>query len=128
MNREKWNHILKKYWGIPKKAKIVYFKNPNECNRYHCEMVNPTHKGILWGKRKKSNNWIRLGKVFVGNIWVGLMDISKSVWYYLTLFAENLDVAMCLYAIVIGFLFMSVLLNLPAFEGGVYSCLARFSR
>jgi len=60
MNRNYWRNKLE-HFGVPKHSKIVYYKNPNECNNYYMERVNPTHIGILWGHRKdKSHNFIAL--------------------------------------------------------------------
>lgn len=59
--------IYKRFPGIHFK-KIILYKNPNECSDIKLERVNPTHIGILWGRRKKSlhkgSNYIRIGKVY----------------------------------------------------------------
>ena len=82
MNRKYWDKIMM-YNGVPKNSKIVYYKNPNECNRYRFERVNPNHVGIIWGKRKnKSKNWIKIGKVVMGSFAIlcyGIIDILYSV-------------------------------------------------
>ena len=119
MNKGKWDALFKGHiTNIPKGSKIVYYKNPNECNLYHFERVNPTHIGILWGRRKnKSRNWIQIGKVFISNCCMGLIHITKEIQQVLLYLVEHLDIAMCVYAILLGLMFYAVVLNIPFIEG-----------
>lgn len=60
--------IIKDRFVNVKFKKIILFKNPNECCNLQLERVNPTHKGIVWGRRKKrlhkGNNYIRIAYVY----------------------------------------------------------------
>jgi len=63
--------------------KIVLYKNPNEFNHMYIEKINPTHVGLIWGRRKKSQNkgtnYIKCGKVFFSFI-PAIMGLSTCAY------------------------------------------------
>jgi len=129
MNRKqkhKWDWLLKKHiCNIPNDSKIVYYKNPNECNRYYLERVNPNHVGILWGKRKnKSKNWIQIGRVVIKSIALPFYYIGKELQSLLVYLLDNLDITICCYYIFLALMFYAIVLNVPFIEG-VVACLHR---
>ena len=127
MKKNSWDlnfkeHICK---NIPNDSSITYFKNPNECDSYYMERVNPDHIGILWGHRKdKTRNWIQIGKVFLRTLWVPFVYIGEQIQAFFSYLVNNLDVTVCCYYIFIALMFYAVVLNIPFVEG-VLSCLHR---
>jgi len=120
MNRNYWRNKLE-HFGVPKHSKIVYYKNPNECNNYYMERVNPTHIGILWGHRKdKSHNWIRIGKVFISSLVFGVQQLVDAVLYLFYYIGENVGIVACFYYIFIALCFYGIVLNIDTV--GVFLC------
>lgn len=110
MNKEYWRKVL----GLSSKDKIVYYKNPNECNKYHIEKINPTHKAIIWGQRKHKGNWIKIGKIYFGSIFTSFFEYIRLGLEYIS---KNYDVFMFFYYIFIACMIYAVVLKIPVIEG-----------
>ena len=118
VNKPYWNKILNRWFNIPKNSKIVYYKNPNECHTFYFEKVNPDHVGLLWGKRdkKKSNNWVRIGKVFFSYIHLSLYSFYKQLSQMFIYLFENPETLLCVYYIFFALLFYAVILRINPLE------------
>lgn len=97
--------IVKRFPDIEFK-KIILYKNPSECKQIYIERVNPTHVGIIWGRRKKKynkgKNYIQIGKVYFGAI---LLSYALSVvsWLdMLTNYTYNLILTVGLYSLFVS--------------------------
>lgn len=67
MDKIKTDDIIKKrFKHITNDAKIMYYRNPRDCNNYMYEYVNPNHIGIIYGRHKKSKSLMMIAKVFMG--------------------------------------------------------------
>lgn len=118
MNKEYWSRIF----GISPNDKVVYYKNPNECNKFNIERVNPDHVAIIWGQRKnKMRNWIKLGKIYFGSILTSFFDYVRIFFEW---FNKNYDVCMFAYYIIIAFVVYAIVLNIPIIEGVL--CIGRY--
>jgi len=55
---EKWKYqkgkTIRKRFKFLNIDKVIFYKNPNECNRLMLERINPNHIGLIWGKRKRN--------------------------------------------------------------------------
>lgn len=82
--KKRLKKIINRRFPDERFKKIILFKNPDEFKHIFIERVNPTHVGILWGRRKKNlnkgNSYIRLGKVYFMSIpiIIGLSVIAYS--------------------------------------------------
>lgn len=114
MKKNKWNNVFKNHYGVPKKSKIAYYKNPNECNHFHFERVNPDHIGLIWGHRKnKSGNWIRIAKVWIMGLFGTLFNKFIE---FLEWFSANIDLYACIYYIFIALVIYAIIFNIPFIE------------
>ena len=118
---KKIKQVIKKRFPDFNFQKIILYKNPNECKKMYIEKVNPTHVGIIWGRRKKSlnkgSNFIKIGKVYFGLVWlsvalniVGWLDMFTGYAYNLLLSVGvlSLTVALCLSLMFYGCMFRGV--------------------
>jgi hypothetical protein len=87
--------------------KVIFYKNPNECNKLMLERINPNHIGLIWGKRKKKlnkgDNPIKIGKVFfhslpvmVGSTTLAYIDSMFNYAYNLVLQVGVFTISICL--------------------------------
>lgn len=106
--------------GVPPKSKIVYFKNPNECNNFFFERINPDHIGFVWGRRRKNrgrgSNWLRVAKVFLNHCYLGFASFTDRYTEVVIRLFNNLDVVMLGYGIFICLLFYALVLNMSNLE------------
>jgi hypothetical protein len=62
--------ILESRFANTPHKKIVIYHSPTDCNQIFYEKVNPTHRAIIWGVRKQSENkgqtQIKLGEMYFG--------------------------------------------------------------
>ena len=99
----KLKRIINKRFGDFKK--IILYKNPNEFSYMYIEKVNPTHVGIIWGRRKKhlnkGTNFIRLGKVYFSliPILMGIGIISYISLYLVCLIGFYTTITALMYLI-----------------------------
>jgi len=120
-NSIKWNRKFCKWFDLPQaKTKFVYFSNPSDCKQFDYERINPTHIGVLWGRRKRSNNWVRVARVNIASVWVGFFDKIQMGLEYVF---NNIDmVSLCFYICFALFIY-AVVLNINVLEG--FLCLRR---
>jgi len=63
------NPIRKRFKNLNNDDKITIYTNPNHFSGMKLEKINPNHKGIIWGFRKrkyrkiKGKNWIKIAKI-----------------------------------------------------------------
>jgi len=83
---DKYRYKIKKIFDLPENAKVVFFRNPKEFNRFDIERINPNHKIILWGQLKKKHRYCKNAyKIMCGKIRIPLILILDSVGIYFLL-------------------------------------------
>jgi hypothetical protein len=79
---EKNKTFIQKRFKDVKFGKIAVFKNPKHFYGLYLERVNPTHVGVVWGKRRKKgkgDNYIRIAKVYFASLPV-VCGLSVAGW------------------------------------------------
>ena len=97
-------------------SKVIVYKNPNECSSFKIERVNPDHVGIVWGLRKRTGAWTKIGKVYFSILPVAL-GLSVVAWLdALTFYAFGLLLQVGVFGLIVGFIvYLPLLLE-------VYKC------
>lgn len=85
-------------------TKLVLFRNPNEFNHMFIERINPNHRGVVWGRRrkdlKKGTNYIRVGEIYFSVLLLTL-SLSHVAWvdavtgYAYSLLMQTSIVSLC---------------------------------
>ena len=114
MDKYKWDIKLKRWFDLKNTSKIVYYRNPSEFKTFNIEMVNPTHKGIIWGICKKNNNFIKVVRLTIFNVFISFTDKIQNLLYYIT---ENIDMFVLCYYIVFALIIYALLFNIHIIEG-----------
>jgi len=106
--------------------KIVLYKNPNEFKHIYIEKVNPTHKGIIWGRRKKTmkkgTNYIKCGKVFFSFIPVMIGLTTAAYIEVLTKYTFNLLLNIGLYGLILLMTLTIMMYYIPFKIGDPKTC------
>ena len=118
INKYYWDKVFNHWFNIPYASKKIYFKNPNECNSFYFEKVNPNHIGIIWGKRDKklSKNWIRIGKIFFSNIIMTIQYLYKNIQETIIYLFNNPDILLLTYYICFGLFFYAFIMRINPFD------------
>jgi hypothetical protein len=114
MNKLKWKHIFSNKFNIvfDDIEKIIFYNNPNVCNNFMYEKVNPNHIGYVYGKRKekhKGHNWIKVCKISVNSIIFFAIDFYKEFFATISLIINNIEPVSIVSSIFISYIFYSIL-------------------
>jgi|GEM_PF-4719217 len=117
INKIKWDKKFKEWFKLPDTTDLFYYRNPSDFNRFTHEMVNPTHKGYIYGYRSKishkGNNPVKIGKIYIYNILLGCYNEITSVF---NLVISNLNIAFILYNLFLGLILLTFIMKIPALE------------
>ena len=81
IDKQKYDDDIRSFYDLPDNSLIVYYQNPKLFFKRYLEMINPTHIGILWGRKKEGkNNVVRYGRVIIPSI---ALSIYFSVYMFL---------------------------------------------
>jgi hypothetical protein len=100
--------ILEKRFANVEHKKIIIYHGPQDCQKIWYEKVNPTHRAIIWGERKssenKGQNQIKLGEMLFNMTFL----VSASLMFNL-------------YATLMGFVFPDLMVWQATFCVAIYS-------
>lgn len=100
--------------------KIIPFRNPSDGFHFQLERINPNHKGIIWGRCKRTGNINKFAKVYFSSIHLVYGLSVLALFDGLTMYAYNLLLQITFYGLCVG-IFYSVVVNLPL-------CIASYRR
>lgn len=104
MNKNYWNNILKNWFDIDD-AKIMYYRNPDDCSNFQCEQVDGESEGFIWGQRKdKTKNWIKVCKLFFANSILLFVDSVRNFFIGLSAYINYVDMPIFICYIILAFL------------------------
>lgn len=79
MNKGYWRFRFRGWFKLTKETEIMFYRNPSDCSTFFCENTNPTHKGLIWGKRKdKTKNWIKVCRLTFSNCLMFFIDSFRN--------------------------------------------------
>ena len=107
-------------------SKLVIFHGPQDCSRIWYEKVNPTHRAIIWGQRKKSENkgvtQIKLGEMYFGiTIATSVFTMAELYTMLLTNAFPDISIAQATFCLLI-YGFAGVLVIFPRGIGRAILC------
>jgi len=82
--------IRKRFNEIKEDDKVIMFTNPKQFSAMKLERINPNHKGLIWGYRKrkyrkiKGKNWIKVAKIHFAELTIFVTNsLTEKIIYYL---------------------------------------------
>lgn len=89
LKQQKMQKIIRKKIILKDDDKIIIYTHPKQFSSMYIERINPTHIGVIWGKRNKKyakikgKNWIKIGKINFSELFTLSIDkIADKLIYW----------------------------------------------
>lgn len=98
-------------------SSLVLFRNVGEFGSMYIERINPDHRGIVWGRRrkelKKGTAYIKVGEIYFMSIFIAYVLSQIAFVDYLTGYVLNLLVNTSLIGFCVVFILSVMLYYVP---------------
>ena len=108
MKTYKTERYLGTKYKIPKTAKYIFYRNPEECSYLEVERINPNHRMVIWGiLRSKYRKYKPVNKIKIGRIIVPMLILGIQLGYY------DLLLTYIIYNLIMGLILCNMIIILP---------------